>query len=646
MIRLRCLSWLAYFLVFATAPVVFSQGRNNVTVNVYTHPTPTPTPTPKPTPKPPPPNPTITAQKVRLYYLREATKVVTVLNAFATPEGSKLHGLIARNATEDEVILYGSKEQRALAWRVIAALDLPRPGVEMDMWGIQISSNKPEKMERVMPEVRSEINRTQDAVRATYNELQDATREAIPRGELDAVFQPILETNLGYVSALDASRPLSVSDILLRLIAARDPGQAIERIANRIDEWFRRPQYYEYVAAEVDKNGRTVTPARVPFRRFFEHRGLSYEGGRWRATERAYSHALVGQTFLLEFGLNYGQMVHQPQSFDAYDLQQSAEALNTRVQAATDALNLDMQELFMEPTLRRISKVVRKVPEVEYAQVGKVRVATLSGVSTEVSSHSKNAFDVTPPLRLSELLERADKITKSVTPFDVAENTVGAMSLSQVIGLIGAFGDERSVFRELQSGVSVTVTPTVLRNMTSAELKIDLKTGDPQAGTRETGVRPLSRVSQHDVNTMVYVNALDFFDLSAFVSQATLGGGRGMVPIIGPIWQGLFGEIPVAGKLFSWQKSPKTVYTESLILTNSFVTPTAMGIALLYPTETTEFCPDAKRETDPGERDKKLTECFRAQNYCVATHKQYVRKLVPRGRVVVNCGLAGARLAP
>jgi len=107
----------------------------------------------------------------------------------------------------------------------------------------------------------------------------------------------------------------------------------------------------------------------------------------------------------------------------------------------------------------------------------------------------------------------------------------------------------------------------------------------PQAGTREQGVRPLSRVSQHDVKTSIYVTALDFFDLSAFASQSTLGGGRGMVPIIGPVWQGLFGPIPVVGKLFSWQKDPQSVFQESLVLTNSFITPTAMGIAILYPTE-------------------------------------------------------------
>jgi hypothetical protein len=623
--RLRRLSWLAYLLVFAAVPVVFSQRRDNVTVNVYTNSNPTPTPTPTPKPKPvPKPDPTIAAQKIKLYYLREATKITAIINAIAQPENSALHGLLTRNATEDEVIIYGSKDQRKLAWRIIATLDLPRPGVVMDMWGIQISSNKPEQMAQVMPEVRKEINRTQEAVRSAYRELQRSTLEAIPSGELDSVFRRVLVKELGYASALDDWRPLSTSDLLLRMIAARDPGNAAQSIANSMNRWFARPEYRDYLVPSPDKKGKATGQRKVPFVRFFRQRGLSYDdvGHYWRDTGQVNRQSQQAQTIVLDFALRYGELVHQPRDFDAYYLQQSAEALNTRLQAATDSLNVDMQEIFMETTLRRIGDIVRRFPGVEYAQVGKVSVATLSGVSTAVNSHSVNAFDVTPPLRLSELLERADKITKSVTPFDVAENTVGAMSLSQVIGLIGAFGDERAVWRELQSGVSVTVTPTVLRNMTSAELKIELKTGDPQAGTREQGVRPLSRVSQHDVNTSVYVNALDFFDLSAFVNQATLGGGRGMVPIIGPIWQGLFGEIPVAGKLFSWQKSPKTVYTDSLILTNSFITPTAMGIALLYPTQNALACPYLMASDSPEVRQNKLDACFNVQRQWVDYYKR------------------------
>jgi hypothetical protein len=120
--------------------------------------------------------------------------------------------------------------------------------------------------------------------------------------------------------------------------------------------------------------------------------------------------------------------------------------------------------------------------------------------------------------------------------------------------------------------------------MTSAELQVDLQTGDPQGASREQGVRPLSRVSQHDLKTNVYLNALDFFDLSAFISQSTMDGGRGYVPLLGPIWMGVFSDLPALGKMFSWQKVPKTVYHQSLILTNSFISPTVMGIAYLYPT--------------------------------------------------------------
>lgn len=494
----------------------------------------------------------------------------------------------------------------------------------MDMWGVQISSNKAEQMARVMPKIREQINRTQEAVRESYRQLQFATRTAIPDSQLDPYFRLILERKLGYTSALDTWKPLSISDILLRMIAARNPGQAAAMIANEMNRWFAGSQYSGYLE-ERDAKGRPTGRRNVPFDRFFRQRLLQYDGYSWHPTALANQNAAVGQTILLDFALSYGALVHQPQKFSAYYLQQSAEALNSRLQDATDALNADMNEMFMEPTLRLIDEIVHGYDNVEYAQVGKVSVATLSGVSTVVNSHSVNAFDVTPPLRLSELLERADKINKSVTPFDPAENTIGALSLSQVIGLIGAFGDERAVWRELQSGVSVTVTPTVLRNMTSAELKIDLKTGDPQAGTREQGVRPLSRVSQHDVNTSVYISSLDFFDLSAFDSQATLGGGRGMVPIIGPIWQGLFGEIPVAGKLFSWQRAPKTVYTDSLILTNAFITPTALGVALLYPTLTQGACTSVDETDPPDVRVKKWAVCLKAQSAWVNWYKGYVK---------------------
>lgn len=572
-------------------------------------PLPTPTPSGSPTA-----DPLIAAQKVKLFYLREATKIVAVLNAVAKQQESKLKDLVITNATDDEIILYGPKAQREHAYQVISTLDLPRPGIDMDMWGIQISSKQPKEMTRVMPSVREEIRRTQEAVRATYAQMQKIAREIVPDAELDADFRKVLVIDLGYTSALDSARPLSLGDILLRLVAADNPSRAAEEFAHHLNKWLLESRYADYaVELRRRRSSPQETGERVPFERFFVSRGLRRTSAAWIDSDGDVRRgAEQGRMALLDFAFNYGRLVHQPQSFSAYHLQQSAEALNSRLQTGIDALNFDLQDLFVAPTLTRIENIVRRGKDVQYAQVGKVSVATLSGVATVVSSRSVNAFDVTPPLRLSELLDKASKLSTSVTPFDPEKNIVGALPLAQVIGLIGAFGEERSVWRELQSGVSITFTPNVLRNMTSAELKVDLKTGDPQAGTREAGVKPLSRVSQHDVNTSIYVNALDFFDLSAFASQSTLGGGRGYVPVIGPIWQGLFGEIPVAGKLFSWQKAPQTVYTESLVLTNAFITPTAMGVALLYPTQLTDENGNPVRATD---------ELFEKQKLAVRSYK-------------------------
>jgi len=518
------------------------------------------------------------SQAVKLYYLRDATKIAAILNSIAGQKDppSELNGLFVTNMGDDEVVLYGPLEKRETARRLIAALDLPRPGITMEMWGIQISSRKPKRLAEVMPRVRKEISRTQAAVRQTYQQMQQIARDVVPAENRE--FRHVLIETLGYRSALDPRRPLSFPDILLRLIAAERPAEATAEFANRLDRWLAGT-YPEYTNAVTRDRKR-------PFERFFITRGLYFDGHNWREDGNAVrSGALIARKALVEFGLHYGHLVHEPRSFSAYFLQQSAELLNSRLQEATDALNADMQDLFVEPTLENIRIIFRDFKDVEYAQVGKTTVASLSGIATAVTSKSVNAFDVTPPLRLSELLDKADKLSKSTGTFVPAGNVVGNVPLAQVIGLVAAFGEERSVWRELTAGVSLNITPNVLRNMTSAELAVDLKTGDPQAGSREQGVRPLSRVSQHDVKTSIYVTALDFFDLSAFASQSTLGGGRGYVPIIGPVWQGLFGEVPVAGKLFSWQKAPQTVFQESLVLTNSFITPTAMGIAVLYPTE-------------------------------------------------------------
>ncbi|HEX8723727.1 MAG TPA: hypothetical protein VF736_24135 [Pyrinomonadaceae bacterium] len=618
---LACLVWIS---LAAPASSADSARQRKAAVRAAAGATPAPAATPTPTPSPTPTaTPTPTAgQRVKLYYLREGTKVAAALNAMAAPTESEAHGMIVSAVADDELIVVGTKGQRKIASRIIAMLDLPRPGVEMEMWGVQISSRKPQELAQVMERVREEIDRTQQAVRATYQELEKRARLVEDRS-LDASFKAILQDELYYRSALETRRPLSLSDILLRLVAADDPLKATAQVANGLDGYLRsEPEQARYLGGAT-KEDEALRPCKskklfpptprpkdwVPFRHFFTNRGLRYvkkgAGGGWVEgddTDRAA--ARMAKAALLRFALNYGQLVHDPENFDPYYLQQSSGVLNTRLQAAIDALNQDIEEVFVAPTLDRIRHITDGFCDVEYAQVGKTNVASLSGVSTIVTSKSVNAFETIRPLSLTDFLDSAKSITDKTAPLvpnAATTNMLGTVPFAEVLGLVGALGQDRATWRELNSGISLTIKPNVLRNMTSAELEVNLGTGDPQAaGTREAGARPLTRVSQHDVNTKVYVNALDFFDLSAFASQATLSGGRAYVPIIGPFWRGLFGEAPVVGELLSWKKPPQTVYSQSLVLTTSFITPTAMGVALLVPTD----IPD-------GADRNRYRECFK-----------------------------------
>ena len=161
------------------------------------------------------------------------------------------------------------------------------------------------------------------------------------------------------------------------------------------------------------------------------------------------------------------------------------------------------------------------------------------------------------------------------------ESTIPVASL---VSVVAALSKDRSLWRGLTSGVSLSVTPSVLRNSESAELKINLITAptDTQEKTGDGELRPLSRISQNKVTTSVYVNTLDLFALSTFNSQTTIDGGRWYIPVIGTVWKGMFSGIPVFGDLFSIKNDPKNVQHQSIVLTNSFIVPTAMGIAHLY----------------------------------------------------------------
>lgn len=549
------------------------------------------------------------AEVIPLYYLRDPKKLKPILDEIfkGCIDAPKMH-----TDFENQLILYGTEPARDEIKRFISILDLPRERVNLAMWGIVISSKNPKKLAEVMQQVNQEISETQRLLQVTYAELEYYAKKII----IDKDYKELFE-NLGYQEAFNENRALSMTDIILRINAAAEPISNYNDTAANICHLFEKPEYKAYVDSFNTKNTLNGIQKR-PFENFLRT-GVQQERNS-QNTDSTVPQVCAGNIIkdkdikrvrwsnlkrrkaVLEFALQYANRLKNPRKFNPESLQSTAENLNSLVNPLVDAINRDIEELFIQPTLQKIQKIVRNIGSVEYAEVGKITVSGLKGQTSTVSSDTISAFDETLPLTLKDLISKAatsktelDKLTPDLGALDVAATPVPVNSL---VSLLAAISEDRTLWRQLTSGLSLTITPVVLRNSTSAELDIDFKVNpdlqrtpqrNSEESTNDAKLRPLSRIKESYVKTKVYVNTLDLFTISSFNSQTTIDGGRSYIPVVGTIWKGVFGEIPVFGRLFSWKNAPKNVQHQSLILTNTFIAPTAMGIAPLYEQNSRTF---------------------------------------------------------
>lgn len=555
------------------------------------------------------------SQLISLYYIRRAEVLKGILDKIAEANPC-IAGTVIEVQGTNKIVLYGKEEQRGALERIIAVLDLPRERVNLEMWGILISSGSPEHLSRVMRDVNKAIDETQHLLRSSYQKLEEFTKD-IPDGDLDPEYKTLLSETLGYDKILDTNHPLSMIDILIRIHATKDINDIHLKTAQNLCKLFNRTEYADY------KKKLKEYKDKLPFQNYLmEHFQLTKDdisnlysqnctiGSKTEPPieeeKKKLLKNLEARSAVLNFALQYSHLKDDPANFNPIALQNSAENLNLILTPIVKAINLDVEELFIEPTLAKIQEIVSEgnncwwsliTPgndncKVEYAEVGKTSVAGLNGLKSSVSSTTVSAFDETGPLRLNELLKDAGELNtsaKDLLPGEVVNFGANAIPVASVVSLIAALSKNRSTWRGITSGVSVDITPSVLRNSASAELQIEFTTG-PQKGkelvadkiTGPQTLRPLSRIEQSTVSTTVYVDTLDIFALSTFNNQTTEDGGRWYIPVIGTVWEGVFSGIPIFGELFSFKNPPNSVQHQSIVLTNSFIVPTAMGLAHLY----------------------------------------------------------------
>ena len=565
------------------------------------------------------------AENLPLSYFRESAKIVGLLDKIK--EAASLQCTTIQQVSENAVILYGPEKDRKKFKQILALLDLPLAGINMEMWGIQLSSQNATAMADAMTQINKEIDFKRKLMQDKYEQIQKLAKALKPEEKFKQAMKDI-----GYGELFDNDHPLSMTDILLRLLATNERELLAKIATDNNNEEFKK----EFCKDDYNCLNKLKDSDKQPFHRFLTGRGLKYKEGKWEEDEETkestYKQRLERRLAVLEFALQYRLSKEDP-DFDGEKLQASADRLNDVMQSAITEVNADTEEFFVEPAFKKIQEIASEM-DVSYAQVGKISVATLNGFETTVDSKAVSAFDTTPPVKLSELLTSANGISSSLgslVPASKAVSEVAPVSPAAIVGLIGAFGEQDKKFTDLTAGVSLTMTPNVLRDTNNAELNFTLTTGPANIddATKEGGTSPISRVNQHKVQTKIYLKTLDLFTFSTFDNQSTKDGGRGYIPIIGKIWQGFFSDLPVVGNLFSWKKDPQNVYHQSVLLANTLITPTAMAIASVYDLEgdkTTcmKLLPyDSKK---PNSQQKQLdVDCL---NKIVTQYKDYVHSQI------------------
>lgn len=518
---------------------------------------------------------------------------------------------------------------------IIAKVDYPLERVNMDIWAIELASSDSASLANIMDQVNREIDHTRQAMQLTYKKLMDNARtidiEFVDPNTNMINLSPT-ENYLLRKSGANGDQRLSLTDTLYRINMANNAGIDIDKdvisptfqrqinvydqFANKLCEFLVSERYRQQFSRFNQFEGRELKnyeiqsiftndpiPAfRRPFQRFQEialHQRFPNTGQpkcgdgnlksqpkdlQLQAQQEWYRRQSTLRRYVVLFELNDDKKSSSSISKNHY-----ATKFDSMLSPIIEAINLDLEDFFVKPTLHRIKEIVGRDRNVEYAEVGKTSLAGLNGVPSTVKSLNINSLDEPTPLRLNQLIEDSaklnadtDKLFPTLSKIPIVSGA-NALSANSALSVIAALSKEEERWRTISSnGINLVITPTVLRDRTTALLDVNLSRGMPDkesvAISANNPLRPTSQTSIVSLMTKVQVNVWDLFALSSLNNQTTITGRRWNVPIVGPIWEGIFGDIPVVGNLLSPKRPPVNIQHQTIMLANTLIVPTARGL--------------------------------------------------------------------
>jgi hypothetical protein len=302
---------------------------------------------------------------------------------------------------------------------------------------------------------------------------------------------------------------------------------------------------------------------------------------------------------IADFLFNYKLSQQYPHEFTAYDLSQSADALNSALSPLVDAFNRDLTayQMFVRADMQyRVERINSKndgrccakklfgVDKPSFFNDGLVTVRTISGQATTANATSQSFLDASTAPLLSSLLSSvagANPLPSPNTPAappPLISAILGANPMKRAELLAGALANYQTTYAQIGRSLQLSAIPRSLSTASSAEIAITLNVDESAGGPLYTGgglnnpSLNTSRVANHDTTTRVRVDSVKLFEVSSF--SAIVERSKSRFPLLPP-----FVEIPYIGTFVGIPLGPVKEYHSSTAVLSAMVVPTASDIA-------------------------------------------------------------------
>ncbi|MGA7793855.1 MAG: Ig domain-containing protein [Candidatus Acidiferrales bacterium] len=385
------------------------------------------------TPQPKP----VAGEVVRLFHLREASNMSTVINAIGPGAGNSPLVQSLSDFGNDDLLLIlppaqGQPDRTESIRRMISSLDEPRPDISLQVWSYEISSEKARKASDSSHSVE-EAEQVSDAyskfiraVESADNLIQVAMAAGMASAVTDSRQSDFFDQDfknyltrtspecfkedyycLGYDTALDfgsTSAPIGRAKVSLDrfviLVAAAGDKQAGTMVKNAIQAMQNSPCAPEPPLplscgpAPQTADDCSPKPTSLLFRNFLGALQLLAQPPNLHLFRAA----------VLDFLFQYKWSQAYPNDFDPYYLQRSAQNLDGYLNYLITALNRDLDLYLHDRLTQEAHCLTGNAHKVGLANYGEVQVSAISGNLANVSGAVNNYFDITQPALLKDVL--------------------------------------------------------------------------------------------------------------------------------------------------------------------------------------------------------------------------------------------------